>query len=246
MTVKGGAPMNPKWTYGDAGDRWPVQFGDLWKVGPHHFVCGDIQQGYSPKVMALATTLFGREIDMIYSDPPWDAGNAKGFRTKAGYINDEKVDFEQFNREILYPFKGREIDIYIEGGVRTGDMLKALFSEYGFTVMEEFSIKYFKKHPCWLYHLHADPSKSIMHPTEVDVTGMDDTLTPFWAVKRSSNPGDLIYDCCMGQGLTSRAAATQGRLALGLELNPRRLAVTIDELVKLFPEYKPEKIGEVT
>ena len=59
-------------TYGDAGDRIPVNIGDVWAVGDHRFMCGDAEiEG-----LGDFQRLLPHAPDLIYVDPPWGPGNA--------------------------------------------------------------------------------------------------------------------------------------------------------------------------
>ena len=40
--------MAKQWRYGDAGDRYPVKLGDVWRVGPHTLVCNDLELSTEP------------------------------------------------------------------------------------------------------------------------------------------------------------------------------------------------------
>lgn len=57
------------------------------------------------------------------------------------------------------------------------------------------------------------PSKSL-HPTEKSLELCQ------WLVRTYSNPGDTVFDCCMGSGTTGVAAVLSGRKFVGIEKDP--------------------------
>jgi hypothetical protein len=74
--------------------------------------------------------------------------------------------------------------------------------------------------------------------------GMDDEHTPVLAMEQLTLPGDVVVETCLGLGCTTRSAQKTGRVALAMELNPRRLACSIDELATKFG-LQYEKVGEI-
>ena len=225
------------WRYGDAGDRWPVRDGDIWQVGDHVVACGDNGRGASAELMDL----FGAP-DYVYSDPPWNQGNVNSFRTKAG-LQPDRDGFAQF----LLTFSGvvtRARAAFIEMGRKELSTLDAAMTSRGWAQVRIWDIVYFGDKPCVL-SLYAPAGSSIL--TQVltgDPTGMDDALTPGWAVPAISKPGDVIFDPCMGRGCTAEHSSKAGRLVRGVELHPRRLACTIDKLVKV-TGATPVKVGDL-
>jgi len=231
-------PTNPRWQYGDAGDRIPVVFCDIWKVGPHVFACGDLTLGHSAKLLELAPSLVGRSVDMVYTDPPWDGGAAQAYRTKAGYDFESRIVFQDLHDGVVQPLG--DYDVYVEGGVKHCDEIQQWFRAVGFSVVNAWEVQHRGKFSCWMFHIHRSPDKAI----GVGEPEVQHRELPTWAIERSSMPGDLVYDPCMGLGMTALAAAKLGRLTLGLELNPRRLAVAIDRICEAHG-YKPQKIGQL-
>ena len=229
------------WEYGDAGDRIPVEVGDIWRVGPHVVGCGDIERGANEQLLGIAANLMQAEPAMAYVDPPYNASLAKGYRSKAGYV-DEAADYEALLSRIMGPIGS--VDLYVEGSIRDKEKAPDWFRCSGYAVVNSWEITYHRTMPAMLYQLHRDIVDAAIGGNPADPSGFDDEMTPAWAISRSSRPGDVVYDCCMGMGLTAVSAERLGRRALGLELNHRRLAVTIDRLSSEFG-YEYEKIGEL-
>jgi len=222
-----------KWNYGTAGDRWPVASGDIWKVGNHILACGDLEQGDGMKLLQTINL----QPDMVYVDPPWNAGNACSFRTKAGVSR--KVDFESFLQSLLNVVSRSQGDIYIEMGRQETERLLRLIMANGGKVMNVWGITYYRKNPCHLVRCTWCES----HEIEVDFTGMDDDDTPAIAMFHSTQKGQWVFDPCLGRGLTSLVAQRLDRRCVGLELHPRRLACAIDKLHKA--GLSPQKRGNL-
>jgi len=58
----------------------------------------------------------------------------------------------------------------------------------------------------------------------------------------------MVFDPCVGRGLTARICEAHGLTVFGIEQNPRRLAVTLRLLEKCMPirdGIKAERVGSV-
>jgi hypothetical protein len=219
------------WQYGVAGDLWPVEVGDIWAVGPHRLICGDLEEDVADRALAK----LGITPAMAYTDPPYNTNLATGFRTKAGMPR--KVFFAAFLVALVRSHRRVTGDVYLEmGNATAGDLKRALIGG-GAAVHDHWNITYYGKSPSALVRARFSSGK----PVPLDLNGMDDEVTPEMAIRASSNPGDWVLDCCMGRGLTARSAQKAGRRSVGIELHPRRMAVTIAGLVKLGLEA--EKAG---
>lgn len=229
--------------YGDAAERYRVKDCDVWQVGPHLLACGDLERGDGTRFLdgwVLPSEAYGRP-GMFYSDPPWDTGNAKSFRTKAG-VQKEGVTIQGLFDYVLETVLRTSGDVYIEIGNKHLADLKAWMAGKGMPAYAEFKITYYRKHSCWL--VHAVVPGSVVVGVDGDATGLNDEDTPTWACMRSLQPGGVVYDCCLGLGATAVSAQKTGRVCVATELNPRRLAVSIDRLVNM-GGLKAEKVGEL-
>jgi hypothetical protein len=74
---------------------------------------------------------------------------------------------------------------------------------------------------------------------------LDDGKTPRVAIDAFTEPGDVMLDPCLGRGLTAISANAAGRVCVGLELNPRRLAVAIDLLRAPTQWGEPRRVGRL-
>src|SRR5665811_2154350 len=98
------------WQYGEAGDQYPLDFGDVVQIGPHIVACGDLEKGQGEQCVEMV----GRS-DIAYVDPPWNQGNISSFRTKAG-VSTGLMFMAQFIDVFLGVLKTTQGPIYIEMG----------------------------------------------------------------------------------------------------------------------------------
>lgn len=222
--------MTKRWDYGSAGDRWPVRPGDVWSVGPHVLACGDLEEGDGVRLLDLVGVAPGA----CYTDPPWNAGNAASFRTKAhgwGGERARRVDFYgSFLPAVAVLLGSVRGPIFMEGGVREAPRVREVLSAQGIAVLASWKITYYRRRPCILHALASHPLPFV--PSVMDPSGMDDEETPAYCLGKVCQHGTLVLDPCMGRGLTAVSADAVGARVVGLELHPRRLAVTIDKLAQ--------------
>lgn len=228
-----------KWTYGDAGDRYRVKPGQIWQVGPHKFLCMCIENA-KPN-----THVFNKRPDVIYSDPPWGPANASTFRTKANASNANierrKVDYYgKFVPAFIQQCELSKGAIFYENGLTWEEKVLSMFKDKGFVQTNRWEVTYYRKYPSVLHRIvHSSKASSVGEFT-ADLTGMDDDDTPLESLK-SYPKGTVVYDPCTGQGLSAVTAVKLDLVFQGVELNPRRLAVTLDKVSKLLGE-KPVKV----
>lgn len=207
--------------YGDSWEKYRIKEGETWvdkQTGSAVTVCNLIKE--MPRYML--------EADMIYSDPPWSLGNVNCFVSKAG-----KDDYLQAFPEFSEAFFSRIAEIfpsvcYVEIGKQNLSLFKESLSKL-FPVVQEWEIKYYNKHLCYL--LRGGATKQ-----EFDFSGLDDAATPEAAI-RIETP-ICVADLCTGRGLTAVAAYKLGKRFVGTELNKRRLAVAIERVNKLGGGYE--------
>jgi hypothetical protein len=220
--------------YKEDDDRYNVHPGDVWQAldltgTPRAILaCGDIQRD----TFQLAHQAAGApRISLLYSDPPWGAGNARTFRTKAG-LRDGPVDFTILAQHIAALCR-LAAHYIIEMGGR--------YYQHVQTILQDVT-----ERPVHAYRGGWGPrakpgavargearysSMRYLTSTELDVLdGTCDHYTPALSINALTQPGDWIADCCTGRGLTPRSAISSGRRFVGSELNPRRVAITLQKL----------------
>jgi len=210
--------MVKTWNYGAIWEDYPIEVGQVWKIGQHRIRAGDLMDDEAFE-WALS-----QEADFMYVDPPWTQSLISGFYTKAGKQG-EGPNFWKFMERVVEVASRVKYRAWIEMGNQNIDRLKTLVEARGGVVLEDWAVTYYKKHPSRLIEvLWHDP---ISH--ELDLNGVDDGETPF-KVCSLLPVGSKVLDVCAGKGLTAEAALRYGHTFIGLELNPRRLAHSIKKV----------------
>ena len=228
------------WRYGDAGDRFPIKPGEVWASGVHILACADLELGAVDEFLDRFCPCCP---DCTYTDPPWNAGNASSFRTKAGVP--AKVDFGAFLDRVIAVIARTKGLFWIETGFKDESKLTGALTR-GFDEpikVRRFEVTYYRKHPSLLYACARESSGLVLDELP-NVNGLDDDFTPNLAIQASTGPGDVVFDPCTGRGLTCRTAHELGRRFVGTELHPRRLACVLAWL-KDEHCHSPSKVGEL-
>jgi len=213
------------WKY-DVEDNDPYLFkqGDIIKIGDVATVAvADIEKGDIPKFIRKVKI----SPTVVYSDPPWNAGNATSFRTKAG-LPRKVVFMEGFMKQFLKGVKYKKV--FIEMGFQKVKEVEDLIKEAGGVVYKTYEVKYYKKHESRLIWCGWGVN-SVQE--KIDLTGYDDNDLPTIVIQHYTDKNDVIFDPCTGvEACTPLAAISAGRYYLGTELSPYRLCRSIHEIVK--------------
>jgi hypothetical protein len=194
-------------------------------------MCADLEDSATlPRFIDLIPSAVG----FVYSDPPWNPGNATYWRTQAG--KDRCESYGQFLDEwvavVVECIDRGATDVFCEQSFNEkhrGMFLSAVKRSpaWRLRLLEEWTVFYGSpgsasvRRPNTLLHfgsneIHTDPDGMAGEPMTIRVcAGIDKA------------PGAWVVDPCMGKGMTSRMAHYFGWNALGVELNPKRLAYTV-------------------
>lgn len=211
------------------GTAWPVQPGDLWAVGEHRLLCGDLEVGAADRLRALT----GQPVALLYTDPPWGRGIHRQFRNKAGVPGEP--DHDALMAAII-GLAAQAESALIEMSNRDLDAFLHYTTAARLPLTAKWKITWDRgKKPCVLLafqHRFGMP----------DFTGLDDAQTPEVAVEHLTSPGELVIDPCTGLGYTAAACAKLNRPFLGSELHPNRVSATLERLRKM-GAGTPERIA---
>jgi len=205
--------------------------------GPRYQVlaCRDIQ---APETLReLQNDLLPGHIDLVYSDPPWNPGNATYWRTHAGL--EPCPDYAAFverwatvgaeciqrgARHVLVEQSSNEAHAAI--------LMRAIEARPGWTLplLER-----------WTVYYGSPGSKSVSRPNTLlhfgerrlstDPSGMHgEPMTIRACAGLGLAPGATVVDMCIGKGMTSRMAHYFEWDCVGTEINPKRLAKAADWL----------------
>ena len=226
--------------------------GDVWLLGPHRLLCGDstLEESY-------AQLLQGEEVDMVFTDPPYNVNYANTAKDKMrgknrAILNDNLGDgFYDFLLAALTPTVAKcKGAIYVAMSSSELDVLQSAFREAGgkwstFVIWAKNTFTmgrsdYQRQYEPILYgwreggkhHWCGDRNQSdvwqIKKPHKND---LHPTMKPVELVERairnSSRPGNSVMDPFGGSGTTLIAAEKTGRVGRMIELDPKYVDVIV-------------------
>ena len=226
--------------------------GDVWLLGPHRLLCGD-----STLAESYAQLLQGEEVDMVFTDPPYNVNYANTAKDKMrgknrAILNDNLGDgFYDFLLAALTPTVANcRGAIYVAMSSSELDVLQSAFREAGgkwstFVIWAKNTFTmgrsdYQRQYEPILYgwpeggkhHWCGDRDQSdvwqIKKPHKND---LHPTMKPVELVERairnSSRPGNSVMDPFGGSGTTLIAAEKTGRVGRMIELDPKYVDVIV-------------------
>lgn len=229
--------------------------GDIWQLGRHRLMCGD-----STKQEDVDKLMNGDKADLFITDPPYNVDYTGGTKDALKIENDKQDDasFRQFLVDAFaaadnvmkagavfyiwhadsegYNFRGACID--------TGWQARQCLIWNKNSMVMGRQDYHWKHEPC-LYgwkdgagHLwNADrkqttvlnfdrPTRNAEHPTMKPVTLFD------YLIQNNTKGQDIVLDSFMGSGTTIMACEQNGRIAYGLELDPKYVDVIVNRYIK--------------
>lgn len=226
--------------------------GDVWLLGGHRLLCGD-----STVADSFERLLVGEQVDMVFTDPPYNVNYANSAKDKMrgkdrAILNDNLGDgFYDFLLAALTPTIAHcRGGIYVAMSSSELDVLQAAFRAAGgkwstFIIWAKNTFTlgradYQRQYEPILYgwregaqrHWCGDRDKgdvwNIKKPQKND---LHPTMKPVELVERairnSSRPGNVVLDPFSGSGTTLIAAEKSGRVARMIELDPKYVDVIV-------------------
>lgn len=198
-------------------------------------ICGDIEE---PSTREALESSMPPLVHTVYSDPPWNPGNATYWRTHAGLGPCESYNrfLDAWCSAASACLKRGASNVFIEQSnhdTHAKMFIDATGRQPSWPPLQRKWTVYYGspgsagcRRPNSL--LHFGPS-----PIETDPEGMAGEPMTIRACAGIGAPvGSWIVDPCIGKGMTSRMAVYFDWNCLGCELNPKRLAVTLGWLEK--------------
>jgi hypothetical protein len=217
-----------------------IKQGQLWQVGDDLYLCGD----HENQDLNILLDHITEPIDMIYSDPPWNAGNCRYWRTIAhrhtGEIETHDVNFNWFWDILRGHIKQIQPRVcWIEMSVQEHTNVIEYLEGYAPPYAGKWTVCYGSpKRPNILLRFSSE--KHISN----DPTGLSGESVTEWAFNQSDSlQSQNVLDFCIGLGMTSRFAYKFDKTCYGMELNPTRLEKTIEWISKK-TGLKPELLKE--
>ncbi len=229
--------------------------GDIWLLGRHRLMCGD-----STSEEDVETLMDGNKADLYLTDPPYNVSYTGRTKDQLTILNDnlEDSEFRNFLKDAFtaadkvmkpgavfyiwhadtegYNFRGACID--------TGWQVRQCLIWNKNTMVMGRQDYQWKHEPC-LYgwkdgaaHLwNADrkqttvldfqkPTRNGEHPTMKPVALFD------YLIQNNTKGQDIVLDSFMGSGTTIIACEQNGRIAYGLELDPKYVDVIVNRYIK--------------
>jgi hypothetical protein len=222
-----------------------IERGRIYRVGPHLFACGD----FETDSWFHLTRLLDAPCPLVYSDPPWNAGNARYWRSHADGTS-LAVNWPQFCERwcrcvamiqptIIYTEQsaiGHHASTMIQAAKAAGlpPLDQVYRVHYGAPVSTGERISVFRRENLLCRFATSDWTGD---PSGLAGQAMTRHVFEHEPLIEHCR-GQFVADPCVGKGMTARMAHEFGMRCVGLELNPRRLQVTIDWLTKQGMEAK--------
>jgi hypothetical protein len=193
---------------------------DVFSVGPHRFSCADIEMILLRDLLNMPENIY-----LVYSDPPWNAGNARMWRTLSEYDGSvgRKVDWDYFSRQIYIQIKSvNPTHVFIEmGSKQTSEVLRN-FVEYGFLrCQNSWQVYYNSTHPNTVSYFSEYPGFT------GNPDGMKNEPMTRHIFENIAKKGEVVFDPCIGLGMTARMAHMFDMICYGNDINPHRLQRTM-------------------
>ena len=209
-------------------------------IGPHRVRLGDVTTG-------IADLMGGDTADLLYSDPPWGAGNIKYWATMNRKMTGRVVEPAPLDTFLsaIFGIAQRYARRYvlIEYGVRWRDEIQNRGKAAGLTPRGVIDIRYrgtSKGDGLLPLDLHVfTVGAQPIPPGYADgvrgshgFDGVKRAFGPLARIVTADRPGAIGLDPCCGMGYTAEACKTFGLAFRGNELNEKRLGKTIARLRK--------------
>lgn len=176
---------------------------------------------------------FMKEADVIFCDPPYNKSALMGYYTKAG-LEEKPSDFESFFYRLI-----ECIDIIspklvcLEVGLKQTEMYIQGLKDIGYaSIMKKDSYYYGNKNQKCniLFAVKGAGTRADFPEVLWEMPFFDEEKVIDYLCKNLEY--DCIADPCMGKGLVGYYSNKYGKKFVGTELNPKRLAVCCERVVK--------------
>lgn len=210
--------------YKEAIKKYPIRYGEIIQIGSNRFVNTDNQDQSN-----FAKLMDGQKAQMIFTDPPWNKGNYKMFRTKAGYNGE--VTEEMYIKLIKNLFQickqYCEGDIYINFGNSFEEKFLNIAESFGYKTCNVWEVWYSDKNTNMIWYSGKNKYSNC------DLFGALNKQLVRWAVRNSSKENDIVLDPFCGKLFFGKEFIKLNRICYGSELIPDKLALGIKEVNQL-------------
>lgn len=204
--------------------------------GPHKIKHGSITLG-------IADLMGSEKAPLIYSDPPWGAGNVRYWQTinnKMTGASPQDLSYADYMQALFSIIRQYASGVVLmEYGQKWADQFIDQAATYGLhhsTTVELLYRSGSRLIPCDLHVFGLGFKPSIPHSFRQEITHTHGYNTLKVAFRHFAQPGKIVLDPCCGMGYTAQAALDHSMVFRGNELNAARLQVTAN---RLFRSCKP-------
>jgi DNA modification methylase len=232
--------------------KWQVESGHLWEFGKHRIICGDCtDKDVVEKVMR------GEKAGMGFFDPPYGISFQSNGRTATKQFNvldgDDKINgdwipdavnylndasalyictrwdvYPQWKNLISPHIKVKNLIVWDKVDWSSGDLEGDYSPRHEFIfycVKGNHKLRGHRESNIWAFG--AQNKQDYSHPTQKKVE------LPEFAIKKSSDSGDIVIDWFSGSGTTGIACERLGRQARMIEISAGYVAVTLERFKDL-------------
>ena len=163
----------------------------------------------------------GNKADVFYSDPPWGPGMLKYFRThnnQKGHIDDWMEFVKRLKLICDRHVKGAR---FIEMSMKCESDIVKVFGKPQARYVQKYNAGS-KALPNILLCYGEVPQK--------DPSGLGGVALPHTVLGNLPSKPKSVLDCCVGLGMTAKAAKKLGMQVYANELNPKRASRTMEVL----------------
>lgn len=232
--------MSPVHTYGEKGEAYPVQDGQVWRCGAHQYVCSDLMDSTTFRdwlTLPDAVDVSPPMPTLMYTDPPWGQGLANGFRTRAG-LGRAEYDWTEIYREVADIAETWDIPLWAEcSSIDTQIGMKvpgSIGRRRGATFRGYHAITYFGGNPAGLYYAHRAPQPDLVLSDNRGFKVVEQVLELY--------PQGVVIDPCSGLGGVPLTAQKLGWSSVTNELAPHRVSSALSRMSKT-SGHEPERIA---
>jgi hypothetical protein len=204
-------------------------------IGTHRVAVGDVQRG---AVKALVDACDAELADIVYSDPPWGEGNLRYWRTQASDptrpVWSEFV--ETWTTSVSAALR-RDGALFVEMGLRWEAGFARALEAVGRPLRYRWETQYKagkKLLPVALLYsgpeLRGDFNPVPLRGAALPKACVHEAARAMGLLGLPPVLRGSVLDPCCGKGYTARAAVAAGLHFRGIELNPKRAAVTMNWL----------------
>lgn len=204
--------------FNNALEELQVMTGSVWGIDNHRFICGDLMDVSKSGLLDR----YVPQVDMIYTDPPWNPGNFKMFYTHAKAL--QKREYGYF-LDVLVGVLARKCPnglVAMDMGIPKIAALDFRLKAHGYTKLAQ-NVTEYSGGECLTFIGSFRSGWALPHPAKIpgSLKGLQVIRHVMGILEQA---GSTFFDPCCGKLVFAREAMKRGMTVYGCELNPAKLA----------------------